>query len=176
MSEHAKTIEAILFAEARPFTFLELTKLLGITKEAVEEAISELKNSLKEHGLVVVESEDQVSLGTHPHVSVVIEKIRKEMLQKELTKAAAETLAVILYHPGTSRAEIEFIRGVNASYSLRLLQIRGLIEQKQKEGERGSIFYPTTELLMHFGVANAKALPEYSKIREQLTVLLVKQS
>ncbi len=177
MNKLAQTIEAILFAEAREFSLGELAKILKVEKPEVSAAIEELKAGLQQHGLTLIQNGDDVSLGTDPSISGVIEEIRKDMVQRELSKASAETLAVILYHPGISRSEIEFIRGVNASYSLRLLQMRGLIEQRQKEGDaRVSVFYPTTDTLMHFGVSSATELPEHEVIAQQLTALLSKQS
>lgn len=176
MNNVAKTIEAVLFAEAREFSIKELAKLLSTDQEVILEALNELKEKLTDHGLVLIQNGDDVSLGTAPEVASVIEEIRKDMVQKELSKAAAETLAVILYHPGISRPEIEFIRGVNASYSLRLLLIRGLIEQKQKEGDnRVSVFYPTTDVLMHFGITNPTELPDHEVLSSQLAILLTKQ-
>lgn len=176
MSDHAQTIEALLYAEAREFSIAELVKLLQISKEAVQEALKELKASLEGHGLVLVEQGEAVSLGSHPQAAKIIESLRKEMLSKELTKAAAETLAVILYHPGISKPEIEFIRGVNASYSIRLLQMRGLIEQKQKEGDvRVAAYTATSEALQHFGITSAAELPEFQALAEQLNQLLAKQ-
>ncbi|HSE56896.1 MAG TPA: SMC-Scp complex subunit ScpB [Candidatus Paceibacterota bacterium] len=173
MSDNAKTIEALLYAEAREFSIVELAKLLQISKEAVREALEELKKSLEEHGIVVVEQGEAVSLGSHPSAAKIIESLRKEMLSKELTKAAAETLAVILYHPGISKPEIEFIRGVNASYSIRLLQMRGLIEQKHKEGDaRVAVYTATSEALQHFGITSAAELPEFAALSEQLGTLL----
>lgn len=176
MNNLLKTIEGVLFAEAREFSVSELAKILNKEKDEINEALNLLSESLSGHGLILVKNGEYVSLGTDPEISKVIEEIRKDMVQKELTKATAETLAVIMYHPGISRPEIEFIRGVNANYSLRLLQMRGLIEQKTKEGDmRVSIFYPTTDSLMHFGVSSNKELPDYDVIREKMDISLSKQ-
>ncbi len=177
MSNHTQTIEAILYSEAREFSVSELAKLLQASKEEIQTALTELKEKLKGHGLVLIQNNEEVALGTHPDAAKIIELLRKEMLSKELTKAAAETLAVILYHPGITRSEIEFIRGVNATYSIRLLQMRGLIEQKQKEGDARIVAYsPTSDALRHFGVQYNAELPDFTTLSEQLNQLLIKQS
>lgn len=111
-----------------------------------------------------------MTLATRPEHGALIETLRKEELQKELSKASAETLAIVVYHPGATKAEIELIRGVNASYSLRALQIRGLIET-QGNG-RSVTYHPTLALLEHFGVSGSEQLPQYQETVQKINTLL----
>ena len=166
----SQTIESILFATADEYSVLALAKLLSVSTEDVEQALTALAASLADHAIMLVRQGDTVTLATRPEHSTVLETIRKEELQKELSKASAETLAVVVYHPGATKADIELIRGVNASYSLRALQIRGLIEMKGNG--RAVTYHPTLALLEHFGVSESGGLPEYEQTKQKIDSLL----
>lgn len=170
----SQAIEAILFATSEPQSLNVLANRLGVTVEAITTALEPLKASLDGHGISVLMHDDSVTLVTSPQFTTLIETIRKEELSKELSKASAETLAVIAYIPGVSRAQIEFIRGVNVSYSLRSLQMRGLVESK---GQGRSIgYYPTVQLLEHFGISSIEQLPLYTETKQKLEQLLQTES
>jgi segregation and condensation protein B len=161
------SLEALLFAGAQTMTTKELSTTLGVSIEDIEQGLTELAESLSASALMLARNGDDVSLVTRPEHSALLEKIRKEELSKDLSKAAAETLAIIAYYPGVSKAQIEFIRGVNATYSIRALAMRGLVESKGKGG-----YHPTTELLQHYGVASLTELPQYSEQYEKIKKLL----
>ena len=166
----AQSIEAILFATSQAQSISSLATRLSVEKEAVVEALEELKVIFEGHGIMLLVHNNEATLVTRPEQSSLIESIRKDELQKELSKASAETLAIIVYHPNATKAQIEFIRGVNASYSLRALQMRGLIEQK---GSGRSISYvPTLEALEYFGVSSAEALPHFAETKQKIDSLL----
>lgn len=166
----SQSIEAILFATSEPQSVASLSARLSVPKETVRETLTHMQSLFEGHGIMLIVHEDTVTLGTRPEQSTLIETIRKEELTKELSKAAAETLAIVCYHPDATKAQIEFIRGVNASYSLRALQMRGLIEQK---GSGRAISYtPTLDALRHFGVASAQELPHFQETRKKIEALL----
>lgn len=165
-----QSIEAILFATAEPQTYASLAKQLGVETDAIDSAVKELVASYEGHGVAVVELNQVVSLATRSEHSALIEAIRKEELSKDLSKASAETLAVIAYTPGVSKSQIEFIRGVNVSYSLRALMMRGLIESKG--AGRAITYHPTLDLLEHFGVTSIEQLPDYVETKTKIATLL----
>ncbi len=170
MNSIPQTIEAILFATAESYTVASLAKLLDVSVEEVQSALATLEVSLSDHAFMLVRQGDEVTLATRPEHGALLEALRKEELQKDLSKASAETLAVIAYHPGASKAEIELIRGVNSSYSLRALQIRGLIESKPNG--RTVTYHPTMALLESYGVASVEELPQYVETKQKLESLL----
>ncbi len=170
MSPHATTIHAVLFATAEQHSIDRLAEILGIEPGIVETALVELDTYLKESGIMLVRQGNEVTLATHSDQSTILETIRKEELSKELSKASAETLAVIIYHPEVSKAEIELVRGVNSAYSLRALQVRGLIEQVTSG--RTARYRPTLALLEHFGVSNIEDLPAYTETVQKIQALL----
>ncbi len=170
MNNLSQTIESVLFATAEEYTMSSLATLLKVSKEDIENALGELASSLDGHAMMLVRHGDTVTLATRPEHASVLEAIRKEELQKDLSKASAETLAVIVYKPGATKSEIELIRGVNASYSLRVLQIRGLVETKGNG--RAVTYHPTLALLEQYGVSDASQLPQYEETVQKIAGLL----
>lgn len=170
MNTLAQSIQAVLFATSEPMSINSLATRLDTNKEAIAIALVELSQSLEGHGIMLVEQGGTVTLSTRPDQSSLIESIRKDEISKELSKASAETLAIIAYTPGVNKSQIEFIRGVNASYTIRSLSMRGLIESKN-EG-RSVSYYPTIELLQSFGISTIEGLPEYAETKSKIDNLL----
>jgi segregation and condensation protein B len=163
-------IEALLFATASPQSLKSLASRFDVPIENVKQAVVSLEESLSDRAIMLVHNDQDVTLVTRPEHSTLIETIRKEELSKELSKASAETLSTIVYHGGITKAEIEFIRGVNVSYSLRALSMRGLVEARGSGRSVG--YYPTIQMLEHFGVSRAEDLPQYKETSEKISKLL----
>ncbi len=102
-------------------------------------------------------------------MSSLIEKLQIEELNKDLGKATTETLALIIYKGPIKRSEIDNIRGVNSSYILRNLMIRGLIDKEiDPKNSRTNIYKPSFELLSYLGVTDIKNLPNYEEVIKEL--------
>lgn len=163
-------IEAILFYKAEPVSFKKLGALLGKTETEIKETIASLKNELGGRGLVLVEKDNEVMLGTHPDMSAIIEKIAKDDLSRDIGKAGLETLSIILYKNPVSRSEIDFIRGVNSSFIIRNLLIRGLVERiANPKDSRGFLYRPTFELLSFLGLESTDNLPDKERLMNELS-------
>lgn len=168
--ELSNKIEAYLFWKGEPQTHWEIAVALRAEPTDIPLAIETLRVSLEGRGIALVSHEDKVMLGTMPAMSEFFETLRKEELSKDLSKAALETVSIILYRSGATRNEINFIRGVNSGYILRNLEIRGLIERDtHKTDGRLNIYKPTLELLSFLGVGSSAELPEYQKVRDTLS-------
>lgn len=162
-------IEAILFFKGEPISRKKLEEVLGVSQLEINESITKLKEILKDRGIVLQENENEVMLGTAPELSEIIEKLQKEELNKELSKASLETLSIILYKNGVGRALIDYIRGVNSSFTLRALSIRGLIEKTtDKDDSRRYIYKPTFALLSFMGVKSVEELPDYETVNHSI--------
>ena len=147
----------------------KLAEFLGVGQTEINEAIEQLKEILKERGIVLQEKENEITLGTAPELSDLIEKLQKEELNKELSKASLETLSIILYKNGVSRSLIDYIRGVNSSFTLRALSIRGLIEKSiDPEDNRRYIYKPSFQLLSFMGVKSVEELPDYNLVNNSI--------
>ena len=108
-------------------------------------------------------------LGTAKELSPLIEQLTKEELTKDLGKAGLETLSIILYQGPITRADIDYIRGVNSQFIVRNLLIRGLVERVENPKDARSFLYKTTlDLLSHLGISKIEELPEYAQVREDI--------
>jgi segregation and condensation protein B len=165
-------LEAILFFRSEPTSLARLSELLGISSEEVSQAVTNLKESLSERGIILMEDSEGIALGTHPEASSLIEQITKEELSRDLGRAGLETLAVIVYKGSASKREIDHIRGVNSGFILRNLLVRGLVNREERKGERGFVYTPTLDLLAHMGISEGKELPEFDTLKHELDTFL----
>jgi len=162
-------IEGLLFYKGEDVQIKKLAELLKATTEEIETALLKLEESLSGRGLVLVRKDDSVVLGISGELSSIIEGIRKDEVTKELTKSSLETLSIILYKNGVSRSEIDYIRGVNSSFILRNLLVRGLIEKiVDPKDNRRLLYRPTFDTLSFMGVTSIEQLPRYNEVRAQL--------
>jgi segregation and condensation protein B len=165
----SKTIEGVLFFRAEPVTKKTLARDLGADDAALEAALGELREALAERGVRLLETDDSVLLVTAPELAELLEKMRREELKRDIGKAGAETLSIVLYRGPATRAEIDFIRGVNSSFILRSLLTRGLIERVANPHDQRAMRYQVTPaLLAHLGVTKKTELPDYGPVATEI--------
>lgn len=161
-------IEGVLFYKATPMKKSTLCKLFECSEEELDAALKTLKERLQSGATRLIETEDEVDLVTMSELDVLIESLRKDEMRRDIGKAGAETLAIILYRGPLTRAEIDRIRGVNSSFILRNLMVRGLIE---KDSSTKQVLYRSTPALMaHLGITDKTALPGFADIMNALDV------
>ena len=166
-----KKLEAILFWKGEPISKKKLGESLRVGEEEVSEAIQKLKENLEGRGVVLIEKDNEIMLGTAPELSSLIEHLQKEELNKELSKASLETLSIILYKNGVTRAGIDYIRGVNSSFTLRALSVRGLVEKTiDTKDNRRFIYKPSFELLSFMGIKSVEELPDYESVKNGIEI------
>lgn len=161
-----RQIEGLLFYKASPVRISALCKIFSVDASAVESALTQLQTQLQQSALRLLRSDNEVQLVTAPELDELIESVRKDEMKRDIGKAGAETLAIVLYKGPISRAEIDRIRGVNSSFILRNLLIRGLVEREMEKGS--SLFSVTPSLLSHLGIINKTELPNYATVLDQL--------
>ncbi|MSU44819.1 SMC-Scp complex subunit ScpB [Candidatus Nomurabacteria bacterium] len=165
-------IEAILFWKGEPVSRKKLGEILKVEEAEINAGIDKLKENLNNRGVVLIEKEGEIMLGTASELSELFENLQKEELNKELSKASLETLSVVLYKNGVSRAEIDYIRGVNSSFTLRALSVRGLIEKTtDAKDSRRYIYKPSFELLSYMGVKSVEELPDYNEVSNSIDIV-----
>lgn len=169
MIELESKIEGLLFYKGESIEIKNLASLLNVSQDEVEEALKKLEQSLIGRGLVLVRKDNLVVLGITSELSSIIESIRKDEITKELTKSSLETLSIILYKNQVSRSEVDYIRGVNSSFILRNLLVRGLIEKIiDSKDSRRFLYQPTFDTLSFMGITNINQLPNYNEVKAQL--------
>jgi segregation and condensation protein B len=165
-------IEAVLFVKGEPVSLYELARILETEVEKVDEAAFRLAERLSRGGMRLMRNDYFVELRTAPECSELIQKLLKEDVDRDLTKAALETLSIVLYQGPVSAAEIDFVRGVNSRNTLRSLSARGLIEREHDEGASRYVYKPSLELLSYIGVAGSEEIPQYAEIRDKMNKFL----
>jgi segregation and condensation protein B len=164
-------IEAILFFKGEPVSRKKLTDILKSDQIAINESVEKLKENLKNRGVALIEKDNELMLGTAPELSNLIKDLQKEELNRDLSKASLETLSIVLYKNGVTRAEIDYIRGVNSSFTLRALSVRGLVEKTTDATDnRRYVYKPSFELLSYMGVKSIEELPDYSEVSNSLNI------
>lgn len=169
MNDTEKKVEAVLFAVGAPISVKKLSGVIGEGVEAVEQAVSALKEKymLPASGLHIIEHESGIQLATKPEVSSVIEKLVKAEVHENLTPATLETLSLVAYLGPISKSSLEYIRGVNSSFTLRNLLIRGLVERLPHPKKTNAYVYrPTSDLIRHLGIEKKEDLPDFAKYQE----------
>jgi segregation and condensation protein B len=167
----ASQIEALLFIFGESLDKKKISSTLKVTEEEIEKAADFLKEQYSDpkRGIVLMENAGKYMLATKPEHSVLVEKFVTEDLKEELTPAALETLSIISYFGPVTRAQIDFLRGVNSSFILRSLLIRGLIERKTAKGLAFE-YEVSFEFLKYMGIDHVSKMPkyeEYQKLKDQ---------
>ena len=174
-------LESLLFISGEPLSFARLAKTLSVSEKEVGEAVtmlSERYDSSAASGLMIVKDDKTVMLATKPANAVSVEVLTKSALQENMSKAALEVLAIIAYRAPVSRAEVDAIRGVNCSFTLRNLLLRDLISREGNPSDsRGYLYRPTLRFLQVLGITEASGLPDYETLSqdERLRMVLEKE-
>ncbi len=160
---------AVLFTQAEPRPRAWLTTKLAISATELADALPVAQSRLQEAGLNLLDTGEDLALGTTPEAASLIESLLAAERNGDLSQAALETLTIVLYLGPISRAKIEYWRGVNSAFTLRLLALRGLIERSPDPNDSRSYLYrPTVDALAKLGVGEVCALPEYNSIRQEI--------
>ena len=161
-------LEGLLFIGGDEGVTIEKVKsVLEIDDEKLNYLISNLKESYEneDRGIRLEQAGDTLKLVT----KLEYKDYYKKMVDIDsviLSTAALETLAIIAYNQPMVRSQIDEVRGVDSSYNIRRLVLKGLIEEKGRSELPGRpILYGTTDkFLSHFGLSSLSDLP---KIEEE---------
>jgi len=164
----SSVLESLLFVLGESVTIARLSHITGKPENEVKEALGELENNLKGRGICLLLKEDVVGLVSAPENAGTVEKVIKEEISSELTKASLETLAIVVYKGPVSRMEIDYIRGVNSSFILRNLMMRGLVERNlNPQDARIFIYRPSSDLYKMLGITKIEDLPQWTEFKER---------
>lgn len=170
-------IESILFIQGEPLAVSRLAKAAGAGRREVEEALAELQGEYRERGIRLVQNADEWQFATSPDNREIVHKFTASDLEDDLTRASLEVIAIIAYKGPISRANVEYLRGVDSSYVIRNLLIRGLVTREENPKDRRSYIYRiATDFLNHIGAESIKALPRYEEFRKKEIELSAPQS
>lgn len=170
MPDLALKIQALLFSEGDSLQIKKISQLLDADSLAVEQALIELTERLAGSALTLVRTDKEVALAISPELRDIVAAVSRKEQERDIGDAGLEVLTILLYEGPSTRADIDYIRGVNSSSTLRTLLSRGLIERAgNPDDAREYMYRPTVELLAHLGISSTKELPDYDTIARELT-------
>lgn len=162
-------IEAILFASGKEVSKKDLLLSLEISEDDLESIISSMQEEYKNlnRGIELIKIDNRYQLCTKKELYDYIYPVLDKRNKPNLSNAALETLAIIAYNSGITRAEIESIRGVSADGCVYKLLEYGLIQEDGKTDLPGRpMAYKTTgEFLKMFGYNSLEELPELPRYK-----------
>jgi len=164
LSEGEKEVEAIVFAAAEPLDIDTIES--KITKKInVLNALKKLQKTYENRGINLVCISKKWSYRTSEKLSHLMSQ--QKSIEKKLSKAAIETLSIIVYHQPVTRAEIEEIRGVAfGTNTLEILMELNWVKPLGRKDVPGKpIQYGTTEdFLSHFSLQKLSDLPTINEL------------
>lgn len=165
----APRVETILFAYGEPIADAHIAKILNAEKADIKQALNELEKTYGENRLVILKKDGMYQLATNPKYAECVETLLKSDMHEELTRAAVETLAVVAYQGPLTRSVVEYIRGVNSSFTLRNLLLRGLIERTENPKDaRAPVYRISFDCLKYLGVKKTEELPRYKEHKAEI--------
>lgn len=158
-------IEGLLFISGNDgITINEIAQVTNLNNDEIKNILDELQNDLNNEtrGIKLVYLGNHYKLTTKEEHKEYYQKLVNNEIDSNLSQSALETLAIIAYNQPITRIEIDEIRGVNSSYVIRKLLIKGLIEDigRSELPGRPKQYVVTDLFLDHFGLESTDDLPE----------------
>ena len=164
LTDLEKEIEAIVFAAAEPLDVDTIESKIS-KKANVLKSLQKLQNDYSSRGINLVCISKKWSFRTSPNLSNLMSQ--EKTIEKKLSRAAVETLSIIVYHQPVTRAEIEDIRGVAFGTNTLdiLMELNWVKPGGRKDVPGKPILYVTTDdFLSHFNLQRLSDLPTVDEL------------
>ena len=164
ITEVEREVEAILFSAAEPLSIETIESKIS-KKIDIKKILEKLQNFYLNRGINLVCISNKWSFRTSENLSSLMSQ--QKTVEKKLSKAAIETLAIIVYHQPVTRAEIEEIRGVAfGTNTIEILMEQNWVRPQGRKNVPGKpIQYATTEnFLSHFNLQRLSDLPTVDEL------------
>tara|TARA_B100000900_G_C20493462_1_gene680573 strand:- start:49 stop:750 length:702 start_codon:yes stop_codon:yes gene_type:complete len=164
LTDLEKEIEAVIFAAAEPLDIDTIENKVS-KKGSVIKSLEKLQNEYAVRGINLVCIKDKWSFRTSANLSSIM--IQEKTVEKKLSRAAVETLSIIVYHQPVTRAEIEEIRGVAFGTNTLdiLMELNWVKPGGRKDVPGRPIQYVTTDdFLSHFNLQKLSDLPTIDEL------------
>ena len=182
----ARTLEALLVVASQPLALEELVAAAEDDRERVETALGLLRERYREgrSGIVLERVAGGYAFRASRDAAEACARLFERPVQRGLSQASLETLAIVAYLGPVSRPEIARIRGIAADTTVAGLVERGLIAEAGREGAGGAVRYRVTPLFERvFELESLAQLPRLDDlgadavaIRDRLVTVAEKRS
>lgn len=167
--ENVALIEALIFTYGEPLALTTLAEISRLSELEVREAVGQIRTALTERGsaLELVEVGGRFQFRTRPEFSPYVREL-KAGRPRRLSAPALETLAVVAYRQPIVRSDIEKIRGVDVTPTLKTLLERKLIRivgHMETVGQP-ALYGTTDDFLKVFGLSSLSQLPTLRDLKE----------
>lgn len=174
VQELAHQMTAILFACGDGLPVEIFCQKLGVSKKEAELALDFVRGQFSgDSGIHLIKYRNNYQFCTNPAYENEVGLVLNPLRERNLTKAALETLAVVAYKQPVTRLEIDQIRGVGSDYAIQILTQSNLVEiVGRKEVLGRPLLYGTTDnFLKRFGLDDIKNLPSYEDLLEKIQLI-----
>ncbi len=156
-------LEAVLFSLGEAVEIDKLAEALEVREDEIKTAFESLKKKYEKdnRGIKLIEIENSVQMCSNPDYYECIQRVTQIKKQAGLSSAALETLSIIAYNQPVTKGTMDFIRGVDCTYSVARLLERGFIDElgRAETPGRPILYGTTTEFLRCFGLKSLEDLP-----------------
>ena len=171
LSETARLVEAILYIENEPLSVERITKMTGLLPLEVDKALEEIAECYYTdgHGLSLVENSETWQFVPCSNLNDRLRSCYGKHVDRRLSKAAVEALAIVAYSQPITRSEITKIRGVGSDNIVRILRERDYIKVVGRKDVQGHpcLYGTTRKFLYTFNLQSISELPKLSEIDRQ---------
>ena len=169
-----KELEAVLFVSGDGLAVDYLAEKFDVGTKQIEEAMDVLALRYSgDAGIHLIKYRKKYQFSSNPQYAEKIDAVLRPIKEKNLTRAALETMAIIAYKQPITRLEIDEIRGVGSDYSIQILIDNNLIEVIGRKDTIGKplLFGTTDEFLKRFELDDIDNLPSYEELLEKIKVI-----
>jgi segregation and condensation protein B len=169
-----KILEAILFVSGDGLAEDYLAEKLEVTTDEIKAAMEVLRERYSgDAGVHLIKYRKNYQFSSNPAFAGKISEILNPIRERNLTRAALETMAIVAYKQPITRLEIDEIRGVSSDYSVQILVSNNLIEVVGRKDTLGKpLLYGTTdEFLKRFEIEDINHLPSYEELLDKIKVI-----
>ncbi len=172
-SELDKVVEAILFVSGNGVDLKDIAEKLEVDIKDIKKSVENLKEKHKDDGVNIITYKNSAQFSSNPIYVEDVATVLNPIREKQLTKAALETLGIIAYKQPVTKLDIEQVRGVNSDYAVQVLTSFKLIEVVGRKDAVGKpLLYGTTdEFLKRFDLQTINDLPDYEELLSRIKVL-----
>ncbi len=174
LDQLARTVEALLVVASQPLEVADLVAATDDDPERVETALGLLSDRYREgrSGIVLEHVAGGYAFRASREAAEACARLFERPVQRNLSQAALETLAVVAYLGPCSRPDIARIRGVAADSAVAGLLERGLIGEAGRDDAAGAVRYRTTPLFERvFGLESLSQLPRVDELGKDVEEL-----
>lgn len=165
-------IESLLFVSGDPLNIKEIALILECSEEYTYNLLQELRDIYEEEqrGILLISMNNEYMFVTKSENSDYVQKLLKTNNRQALSRAALETLAIVVYRQPITRVEIDEIRGVKSDKAVQNLLEKNLIREsgRKKVPGRPIMYVTTDEFLRYFGLQGLNEMPSLEEFIESV--------